>query len=303
MVYSKYKRRKSRIKKKWRQQKLAVGTVAKIAYKVAKKLDNKNITYYYNNVFHAADGFNWDSVVEIVPNFRYRPINNGAVESQVMSDISNLLQDTGIVDADSQKNITVGVKAIQARISIRNPNINAIRYEAMILYIPNLNDQTDDAVDFLRPDVFMLYKKGGGNLLYDGLAKKGISNKATSSASVREYTIIARKTGTIRGTIFSGATNLIPGGGGGTDVALTMNVARKNFTLTKYFKRERRHNCKRVQAGGAQQFTDGNYYLVIFSDLALYVSPAGAIIQQHIEYCGASSLKLRIIGTTNPITT
>lgn len=292
MPYKKNYKTKSRIKKKWRQQKLSVGTVAKIARKVAKRLDDANNIYVYSNVYNARDGFTWSSVTETVPNNGYRPILNGAMESQVISDLSNLVQDVSIVAISSDyRSITVGVKAVQSRICIRNPNVDTIRYDAQLVYIPNLNDQTDDGVDFLRPDVFMLYKNGGGNLLYDGIAKKAIRNLSTGASSVREYTILARKVGTLRGSIASG-----------TDTAQDArpNVARTQFYLTKYFKRERKHNCKQVQAGGANQFTDGNYYLIIHSDIPLdSQTPAQ---QQRITYIAASSIKLRIIGPTQPIT-
>ena len=293
-----YKKKYSK-KGKWRQQKLAIGTVQKIARQIAKSEDKKNIKYYINNVFHAADSFNWDSVTEICPSESYRPIINGALESQIMSDVSGLLFDNipnysnvgPFPDTTFQQSLTIGVNAIQARLSIRNPNIDDVRVEAQIVFISNLNDQTDDAVDFLRPDVFMLYKKGGGNLLYDGLAKKGIRNKATGASSVRDYQIIARKVVTIKGTYFSGKTIEDQG-----NCIYIQGVNRRNITLTKYFKRERKHNCKYATGAVPRMLTDGNYYLIIFSDLALDDNG-----QRHIEYCGASSMKIRMAGATQPL--
>ena len=195
---------------------------------------------------------------------------------------------------NDRKQLTVAVSAIQARLSFRNPNIDDVRIEAQIVFISNLNDQTDDAVDFLRPDVFMLYKKGGGGLLYDGIAKKGIMNQASGASSVRDYQIIARKVITVKGTYNSGVMIA-----DGADPPLSVpGVRRRNITLTKYFKRERRHNCK-VPAVGTTPFlfSDGNYFLIIHSDLS--IDDDG---QRNIEYCGASSLKLRIVGVTQPLT-
>lgn len=292
------KRYKNSTKRKWRQQKLSVGTVAKIARKEAKKLDNRIIKYNYSNVFHATDGYNWDSVNAICPYAAYRNIQSGALESQVISDISNLVID----GSTARKSITLALKAIQCRISIVNPTLNAIRYEAMIVFIPNLNNQTDDAVDFIRPDVFMLYKKGGGGLLYDGLAKKGIRNKSGSSASVRTYTIIARKVGTIQPAYNSGiyrSVNTSP-----DIIAIPYPAIRRaNFTLTKYFKKERRHNCKSTSVIN-QQFTDGNYYLLVQSDVALGSFTNNSTTDPaYIKYCAASSIKFRVVGSTQPVTT
>lgn len=295
----KYNRKRNNKKAKWRQQKLAIGTVQKIARQIAKQEDRKNTKFYYSNVFHAVDGYNWDSVTEIVPSESYRPIQNGALESQVLSDISNLLMDGNLNDQNLPNlsfDMTVGVSAIQCRLSFRNPNIDDVRICAQIVYISNLNDQTDDAVDFIRPDVFMLYKKGGGGLLYDGIAKKGIRNKSTGAASVRDYQIIARKVITVKGTYNSGiqeedTPNVfkdVPG------------VNRRNITLTKYFKRERKHNCKKYLTGAVNRlFTDGNYFLIIHSDLSL----SDTATPRSITYCGASSIKCRIVGSTQPLTT
>lgn len=300
MPYKKSYKKYNKTKKKWRQQKLAVGTVEKIATKVAKRLDEKNLKYIYSNLFSARDGYNWDSVTAICPSSKYRPIQSGALDAQIISDLSGLIQDTSQVIAGTRTDITIAVKTIQCRISIRNPNIDAIRYEAQIVFIPNLNRATSDAVDFIRPDVFMLYKKGGGGLLYDGIAKKAIRNKSSSASSVRDYTILSRTYGTIRGTNNSGTSliNIDPTlGDYASDIPY---ISRRNFTISKYFKRERRHNCKAATAP-AQPFTDGNYYLLIFSDLAL--GGPNADVPQHIEYCSASSIKLRIVGPTQPLTT
>jgi len=285
---TKYRSKYNKKKAKWREQKLAVGTVIQIAKKVAKKLDEKNIRYLFSNVYFAVDGYSWDSVCSLPPKEAYRIVRTDALESKLISDLSNLVQDVSLVaGGDEERSVTVGIKAIQARISIRNANVQGVRYEAMLIFVPNLTGQTSDGVDFLRPDVFMLYKNGSGNLLNDGLAKSKIRNQSTGASSVRTFTILARKVGYIRGFI-AGTTN-------------SPNVATKRFTMTKYFKRERRHNCKQVQAGGANMFTDGNYYFCLHSD----ISTGGTIAvptQLSIGYTGAASIKLRIVNLTQPIT-
>ena len=200
-------RKRTNKRAKWRQQKLSVGTVAKIAKKIAKKLDKKNIRYYYSNLFFARDGFSWDSVTEICPNNQYRSILSGNMESQIISDIGHQIFDwtaASGLDQSESSSITVRVSGIEARLSFRNPNINQVKITAQLLFIPNLNKSTSDGVDFLRPDVFMLYKYGGGNLLYDGMAKTEIRNKSTGRSSVRKYTVIDRKVFTIEGSSYSG---------------------------------------------------------------------------------------------------
>lgn len=296
----KYYKNKSQNRRKWRQQKLSVGTVAKIAKNVAKKLDKKNIKYYINNIPYAADGFTWDSITELVPESSYRPIANGALESQNMSDIGGYIADPAvgqIIASNNAYNLTIGVAGVQARLQFQNDNSNDVTVTSMIVFIPNLNDHTDDAVDFLRPDVFMLYKKGSGNLLYDGMAKQIIRNKATGLATVRDYTILVSKTIKLPASKYGGQQieDAQTPAAQGTLMRDISQPSRRKVTLTKYFKRERRHNLKQNAAVG-RAFTDGNYFLIIYSDLSLDANGA-----RSISYCGASSVKFRVIGTTGAV--
>ena len=243
-------RKRTNKRAKWRQQKLSVGTVAKIAKKIAKRLDKRTTKYYINNLPFARDGFTWDSITECVPESAYRPIANGAMESQILSQIGgNILAPEMDAPALTQS-MTIAVSGIQARLQLQNDNNNSVKCTCAIYYVPNLNAHTDDAVDFLRPDVFMLYKRGSGNLLYDGFAKQIIRNKASGNSTVRDYQIIASKTVIIPPCTYGGLQfEDTTGTGTPPDWDYMRDISqpgRKRVTLTKYFKRERRHNIKGV---------------------------------------------------------
>jgi len=301
MPYKKNYKKRSK-KGKWRQQKLAIGTVQKIAKQIAKKLDDKNIIFYYNNIPHTADGFTWDSVTELPTESAYRPIQQGALESQIMSELANVVNVPGHGAGGSVQNrvnLQIAIKACEARLIFQNINTCPVRVVIQIVFIPNLNEQTDDAVDFLRPDVFMLYKRGSGNLLYDGLAKQGIANKSTGAASVRKYQIISSKTITVPACNYRAAQieDAQTPPTAGTMMRDVASASYRRVTLTKYFKRERKHNCKYRQAAvGPQLLTDGSYYLIIHSDISADDDGPRAI-----NYAGATTMKFRVVGGTDQV--
>lgn len=284
-------------KAKWRQQKLAVGTIEKIARRVAKGLDKAQDKLHLYDEKFTADGFNWDSALQLPPQNQWRPVLSGGIESKAISNITALVQDgqvPGSAGNANPENLTIAVRGVQCRFAITNREAIPCRVEAQLIYIPNLNRQTQDAVDFLRPDVFMLYKKGTGNILYDGFSKDTLKNKATTASSVRTYTILARKVIYLHGSSNSGQNIPIPVDPAEPDsfdhTADVPYYTHKRVTLTKYFKRDRKHNIKSGVEGNPM--TDGNYYFILWSDL-----PTG----NFIHYVAMSSVKFRVLSTTDNI--
>lgn len=281
----KYRRRYvGKKKRKWRQQKLAVGTVARIAKKVASKLDRKQDARQirYLSEVYAADGYSWpdSQVINNPPQTAYRPVLSGALESKLVSKVSELLTDPAAVnlspaDADA---ITCYCKGIQMRFALQNRNSISCRVNMAIVFIPNLNRQTEDAVDFLRPDQYMLYRFGSG-IQYEGWDKKQIRNLAGSPSSVRKFVVLAHKKVTLPGTVNSGFT---------VDNQ-QQRITTRYYNLTKHFKgMGKKHNIK---PGTSEDitFSDGSYYYMLWSDL-----PAG----DDLHYLGCSSMKLLPGSTT-----
>lgn len=284
-------------KAKWRQQKLAVGTIEKIARRVAKGLDKAQDKLHLYDEIYTADGFNWSSVLQLPPGTSWRPVMSGGLESKCISNITGLVQDGQVPGSPGNanpENLTIAVRAVQCRFAVSNREAIPCRLEAQLIFVPNLNRQTQDGVDFLRPDVFMLYKKGTGNILYDGFSKDTLKNKSTGASSVRAYTILARKVIYLRGSSNSGQNIAIPVDPSDPDsfdhMADVPYYNHKRITLTKYFKRDRKHNIKSGTEGNP--LTDGNYYFILWSDL-----PTGF----RVHYVAMSSIKFRVLSTTDSI--
>lgn len=288
----KYRKKYSK-KSKWRQQKIAVGTIQKIAKKIAKNLDDKQnqSTMLTHTKIHMADGVTWATYLQLPPPTDWRPIIAGSLENKIISDVSGRIQT--LANAHYQSTVTepykipVWVKGVQARFAIQNRSSASTRVEAQLIFCPNLNYDTDDAVDFLRPSVYYLYKRGTGNLIYDGMGKKALTNASSSGSGPIKYIILDRKVVNIPGARYqhqeSGSSLVIP------------YYKTTRLTLTKWFHNERKHNCYIKNSAVVETnygLIDGNYFFMIWSDL-----PNG----ESLHYVCATTMRLRPGSTTKNI--
>lgn len=270
---------KKSYKKRRNYSKLRDKKINTLIEKRIDEISKKNIAastvYHYYDKDIVADGQSWTSPTELPLLTSYRPIAPGSLENKAVSDFGGLISDTfaSSLDSQDQRSITVGIKGIQCRFGFVNTSQQNARVTAQLIWIPNLNQQTDDAVDFLRPDVYMLYKYGSGNILYDGWSKGQLKNLATSPQTVRTYSVLARKTFNLRGIDSATATEEY--------------VGTKRVTLQKVWKNLRKHNIKDNSLEG-MLLTDGNYYFTIHSDLAV----------SGLQYIGATTVKFQMLGTT-----
>lgn len=269
-----------------------MGTVEKIAKKVASRLDrqqdNRQIRYASN--LYADDGYAWPSgqVIAMPPQTAFREIQSGALEAKCISNVEGLLSDA-IADnlplADREA-ITCYCKGVQMKFALQNRNSISCRVQCALIFMPNVNYSTQDAVDFMRPDQYMLYRFGGGGLQYEGWASREIRNLASGQASVRKFSVLAHKKLTLPGTVNSGYTT------GGQQ----QRISTRFVTLTKHFKGQgKKHNIKprtQTQPNQYDTFSDGSYYFLIWSDL-----PA----TDTLFYLGQSNIKLLPAGTTASI--
>ena len=284
-------------KAKYRQQKLSIDTIIKISKREAKKLDKADDIIRRFSLLHAADGFTWQGQVDLPAPRYWRPVPGSGMESQVISDFEGYINDpiANQIDAAQGGSLTVKITAVQARIAVRNytrvlaspyylNNMEDCKITAMLIYVPNLNNQTTDAVDFLRPDNFMLYKRGSGNLVYDGLDKQTLRNAASSQSSVRDYTILARR------VINMESQNSYP-----NDITTptVRPIKTKYITLSKYFKTPKTHNIKYSGTPGGM-ITDGNYYMILYSNL----STSGL---NTFSYVAATTVAFKVGATTFPV--
>jgi len=296
-IYSSYNfktkrgvRRYTNKKAKFREQKLSIDTIIKISKREAKKLDKADDIIRRFSLAHAADGFTWQGQVDLPAPRYWRPVPGSGMESQVISDFEGYINDpiANQIDAAQGGSLTVKITAVQARIAVRNytrtltspyyvNNLEDCKITAMLVYIPNLNNQTADAVDFLRPDNFMLYKRGTGNLIYDGLDKDTLKNAASSAQSVREYTILARR------VINMPSQKIISDN----------TIKTKYITLSKYFKTPKTHNIKYSGTPGGM-LSDGNYYMILYSNLSTEALNT-------FSYVAATTIAFKVGATTFPV--
>lgn len=280
---SRYSKRR-RLQKKWRQQKLAVGTVAKIAKKVASRLDRAGEKHHIFEIHFAADGTAWPADTLSLPlQANWRAVAGGALEGKPVSDIGGFVIDTSAanVTALQEQGVTIRMQGIQSRFCFQNRNVMSCRVRLYLIFIPNLNNQTGDAVDFLRPDIYMFGKTGTGNLVYDGWNKQMMNIKSASNSGYRRWTILDKRTFTLGPSRNTGQSSAIVG-------ADLPGYVSKHVTLSKYFKGAgRKHYIKPTGATG-RMLTDGAYYFVLHSDL-----PVGS----SLHYVNSSQCKFKIGAT------
>lgn len=284
--------RRTRYRKgKWRQQKLAVGTVAKIARKVATKLDRAHIKKHRYKLIVAHDGFQWSSAFSLPPSQDWRAVSSDAMESKCISTVGGFISDQipHALSSLLQDSVALRIHGLQARFAVQNRNAVSCRLRAMLVYIPNLNKQTNDAVDFMRPDFHMLSKQGTGNLIYDGFDKDDLKNSSAGAASVRRYTILDTYRTTLQPTGYSGQQ--VSSAGIIRDITA---IKTKHFRLTKYFKGMGKKGNLKANGNITQMLSDGNYFYLLWTDL-----PSGL----SLNYVAVTSMRFHVQGVTQNVNT
>lgn len=276
--------KRRRLQKKWRQQKLAVGTVAKIARKVALKLDKAHMKYHFFRREFLADGQEWpDGCLALPTGSAFQDVHG--FEAKEISGLADFVSDLSATQATAlqSKSLPVYIQGIQSRFIIQNRSNVSCICRAMLVYIPNLNSSTGQAVDNLRPDVRMLGKTGTGNLQYDGWMKKELDTGSSFLQGTRRYSILAQKKLYLAPTRPSGQYTAQ------TPPQTVPAYKTVHFTLSKYYKGfGKKCMIKSANATGAPLF-DGNFYYLLWTDHAPGVT---------YSYCNVTQLKFRI-GTIN----
>ena len=240
----------------------------------------KNIKWYrYSQTYHL-DGYNWNTWTSLPELTNYRLVSADALEAKQISNVGGFVTDHTPSELPSPvfHDLTIGVKGFQCRFSFINQSQYQARVQINLIWIPNLNANTEQSVDYLRPSVFMLYKKGSGNLVYDGWDKIELKNASSTLAHAKTtYTIIESKTFNIRGQT---STN-------------TINTNKNKIVwLTHTWKNPKKHNVRPGETGVATPLTDGNYYFTIHHNLPR---------TQSIKYVAAATMKFRVFPPTRNV--
>lgn len=268
----KSRRRYARKRGKWRQQKLAVGTVQRIARNIAKAEDKKNMKKYVHVSYVKDDNFqDWPTAAykRALPLLQnWRTITGTAQDLQmpysVISRVGGNLVTPELVNLDGaeQAQLELRIHGIQTYGIVANNSPRPMRFEARLLWIPNLNKYTQAVIDYLIPRFTMLHKsgQGTGNLLYQGYNKRDLATK-TATGIPATFVTLARKVMYLPAAAWEAT---ITGNNAGSFDAQTPLIF-KRFRLSKYFKKPR-VGFVRQDSDPNDVMSNGNFVLAYWTD-------------------------------------
>lgn len=265
----KYRRKRAagaKRRRKWRQQKLAVGTVERIARDIAKREDKKMLVKYVHTSLVKASTATWTDYRALPqlavwrswyagqqdPNLLYKCVSEigGNVRAVRMQNQS----------ANDRERLSIRIHGVETFGVVRNEAPRPARFEVRLIFIPNLNQFTNDAIDYLRPRITMFHKTGPGTPLYAGYNRKSIAAQTATGHPIKFQTL-ARKVIHLPAASIVGA--ITPATGTGEVVSMQTPQLFKRFKLAKYFKKPRIGYCNDQD----DELSNGNYYLVYWNDL------------------------------------
>lgn len=206
----------------------------------------------------------------------------GAMLSKLCSGIGGHIQaaNMSVLDAEEQGQVQLRIHGIESFGVVQNNSPLPVRCEIRIVYVPNTNVYTDDANDYLVPRLTMFAKSGQGvgGLLRQGYDRKSLAVFDATSNPVK-FKTLARKviylpSATMTGTITN--TN----DGSIDPVLLNVPPIRKRFKLSKYFKHPKKAFCR----ANHDELSNGNYFLVAWTDGPLSTTTISFLSTQNIQY-------------------
>lgn len=286
-----YKRRHYGKKKRFRQQKLAVATVQKIARKIAKAEDDKHISWIvHQEKFSTSIGGDWNSSVESPLETQKIILQPNAVTANILSNIGNLTVSSlpptatsaGGNTIDPQRTMEYFVKAAECYMAFENNTFYPVRCRVEMCYVPNLNLRTDDLVDNLQAGIQTF--KSGVNLKYSGMFQKFQRVVGTTSAKSPTYQLLAAKEFVLPSVKIAGVLG----------APMTTQV-RRYVTLKKYWKKPKKLLWKSYQQGalitGPQLCDNGNIIIQYMCDTTTPVAAGDVANPTGVRMWGTGGLK------------
>jgi len=260
-----FRRRRGGAKSKWRQQKLAVGTVQKIARQIAKQEDNKRMEWRIHQRYVIQTGGLWTSQTMRPTEAVKRRYTVGAVDSWLLTGFANAVENDLVQNSASSYNrsATYGVKTVQAHLCFENNTPVPVRAIAALMFIPNLDQLTADSVDRLTPRIEFL--RGTPNLKFDGIFGGDLQKMSDGQqASGRTCVICDQK----KFTIPCGRNFRTDGGGDPLNIQTEQTQPCKIVRLSKTYKRLKKLYYNFVAADGNNRefMSNGNFYLAYCTD-------------------------------------
>lgn len=282
------KRQYRRKKGKWRQQKLAVGTVQRIAKDIAQREDKKNLVKYVHPTYVKSSTLTWASAnyQQNVPDPQYwqtitgglltdTAFQNHYVELSAIGGNINAANMTNLDGAERGK-VEVRVHGMQVFGIVKNSASHPTRFEARLIYIPNANIYTNDANDYIRPRITMFWQKGVGGLIRQGYDRRSLAALTATGIPVK-FQELARKVIHLPAASVSGSVTV---NSVISPIVMTTPPVRKRFTLAKYFKQPRRAFMRSNQS----ELSNGSYYLVYWCDLPSTANTMNVLAVCNFQY-------------------
>ena len=269
---------KRRGRGRYRQQKLAVATVQKIAREVAKQEDNKHIHW----IIHRAEITRvpgWTQNFASPTESQKYVLQPNLPSAVLLSQIGNLTESQlttpesgGTTQIDDRSNFYF-VKAACAYMAFENNTAMPVRCRAELVFVPNLNSRTDDAIDNLDTDIETF--KSGVNLKFKGIFRPLLRMQGTDSAGSPIYRLLASKEFVLP-ACKQYSTPAPPASGVG--VAGYHAQVRKYVNLSKYWKRPLKLLWKsyvqQQEITGPQMCDNGNILVQVCTDTTTSVLPS-----------------------------
>lgn len=261
---------------------------------IATKLDKANIKKYVHVMqVRAATFVDWHLYPSVTPTTtNWLECGGQKCNYEILSGIGGNVQQTAMVNqsANEQKRLALGIHGVQAFGVLTNSSVVPTRVEVRLIFIPNFNQYTDDAVDYLTPRFTMFYKSGLGvnGLMYRGYNKNSLAMYDASSTTVK-YQTLDRKVIYLPGIGIHGTL-----GNPAQAIVLSTPAIYKRFHLKKYFKRARPAFVR--EAAPAKELSNGNYFLVWWSDGAVAVQKYRILATTNLQY----SIKHSMLDDTAP---
>lgn len=262
--------RKKTYARKWRQQKLAVGTVQEIAREIAQQEDKKQMKKYVHCSYVKSDSFtNWSSASykRALPALANWKSHTGSEQDlttpyQILSNVGGNIDapELKLLTQDEAGRLELRIHGIETFGVICNTSLRPMRFEARLLWIPNLNSYTNASIDYMQPRFTMFSKSGAGtgNLLRQGYNRRALGALTATGIPIKFKTLDR----IVINVAAQDWTAAITGQAAGEFSAQAPLVFKK-FKLAKYFKDPHKGFVRNNQ----DEMTNGNYCLVYWSDL------------------------------------
>lgn len=262
----KFSRRGGR-KRKWRQQKLAVGTVQRIAKEIAQREDQKAIVKYCHQSYLKQTTFGWTNIASLPSSDNWAQVKGEEIYSVLASDLGGHLHANNLVQTSGtdRGKLELRVHGVEAFGICHNDTTVPVRFEARLIYVPNLNDKTVNVADDLVPRFSQFFKSGAGlgTLKYQGYARRQLAMLGDTDDNGRpiKFVTLDRKVMHLAPGRITGSVDL---DGQPGDIDIFQPTIYKRFTLRKRFKMPGKRAYVRPEDA---MLTNGNYYTVCWCDL------------------------------------